>query len=266
MSPRAWWGSGLAGLLLGVSGGVSAGSACTEQWLAVERFQDADALARLLHDALSRDVAEVAIVARVGSDLSRHGLRFSHAAFALRDSPGGSWRVVHLLNHCGQATGALYREGLINFFLDDPFEYAALVLVILTDQEGLCDKDPRHFADARLIHETPVNAPELEVMASGSGGALGRGGMLTKVRAARLAARSGSATVIAAGREERILLKVAEGEQGGMPVRLVEVERDSPERQGAVRQHRVAHVAQHTGPFRMPDHIAFRQAREAGDV
>lgn len=89
------------------------------------------------------------------------------------------------------------------------------LLVILTDQDGLCDKDPRQHADAKLIHETPVNAPELEVMASGSGGALGRGGMLTKVRAARLAARSGTATVIAAGRQEGILKRVASGERVG---------------------------------------------------
>jgi len=89
------------------------------------------------------------------------------------------------------------------------------LLVILTDQDGLCDKDPRQHSDAQLIHETPVNAPELESMASGSGGALGRGGMLTKVRAARLASRSGTATVIAAGREENILQRVAVGEQVG---------------------------------------------------
>jgi glutamate 5-kinase len=89
------------------------------------------------------------------------------------------------------------------------------LLVILTDQDGLCDKDPRRHSDAKLIHETPVDAPELEIMASGSGGALGRGGMLTKVRAARLAARSGTASVIAAGREDRILERVASGEQVG---------------------------------------------------
>lgn len=91
----------------------------------------------------------------------------------------------------------------------------AELLVILTDQAGMCDKDPRQHPDARLIHQTSVNAPGLEAMAGGSGGALGRGGMLTKVRAARLAARSGSATVIAAGREERVLLRLAEGEELG---------------------------------------------------
>jgi len=89
------------------------------------------------------------------------------------------------------------------------------LLVILTDQEGLCDKDPRQHPDAKLIHETSVNAPELELMASGSGGLLGRGGMLTKVRAARLAGRSGTATVIAAGRQEQILQRVAAGERVG---------------------------------------------------
>ncbi len=89
------------------------------------------------------------------------------------------------------------------------------MLVILTDQEGLCDKNPRVHADAKLIHETSVSAPELIAMADGEGGALGRGGMLTKVKAARLAARSGSATVIAAGRKENVLLQVADGEQIG---------------------------------------------------
>jgi glutamate 5-kinase len=89
------------------------------------------------------------------------------------------------------------------------------LLVILTDQAGMCDKDPRQHTDARLIHQTSANAPGLEAMASGAGGALGRGGMLTKVRAARLAARSGSATVIAAGREENVLLRLAAGEELG---------------------------------------------------
>ena len=91
----------------------------------------------------------------------------------------------------------------------------AELLVILTDQAGMCDKDPRQHADAQLIHETSANNPLLEAMASGSGGALGRGGMLTKVRAARLAARSGSATVIAAGREPQILHRIAAAERIG---------------------------------------------------
>ncbi len=89
------------------------------------------------------------------------------------------------------------------------------LLAILTDQAGMCDKDPRHHPEAQLIHETPADNPQLEAMASGSGGALGRGGMLTKVRAARLAARSGTATIIVGGRETRILQRVADAEQVG---------------------------------------------------
>lgn len=85
------------------------------------------------------------------------------------------------------------------------------MLVILTDQAGLCDSDPRENPDARLLHEVTAGDPALERMASPRSGALGRGGMVTKVRAARLAARSGAQTVIAHGREPGILEKVMAG-------------------------------------------------------
>ena len=87
-------------------------------------------------------------------------------------------------------------------------------LVILTDQEGLYDADPRHHADAALIAEARADEPRLLEVAS-EGGALGRGGMVTKVRAARLAARSGATTVIAGGREEQVLTRLRGGEQVG---------------------------------------------------
>jgi glutamate 5-kinase len=89
------------------------------------------------------------------------------------------------------------------------------LLVILTDQQGMFDKDPRTNSDARLLSEVEANDKSLDSMASDSGGSLGRGGMATKVRAARLAARSGSATVIAAGREENVLNRVLDGEEIG---------------------------------------------------
>lgn len=86
------------------------------------------------------------------------------------------------------------------------------LLVILTDQAGMYDKDPRSNPDAVLLHEVQAGDPALESMAGGSAGALGRGGMLTKVRAARLAARSGTETVIAYGREEKVLDRIIAGE------------------------------------------------------
>jgi len=83
------------------------------------------------------------------------------------------------------------------------------LLVFLTDQQGMFDSDPRNNPDAELIQEAQAGEARLESMASGSGGALGRGGMLTKVRAATRAARSGTLTVIASGRENNILRQIA---------------------------------------------------------
>lgn len=91
----------------------------------------------------------------------------------------------------------------------------AELLVILTDQSGMYDKDPRNHPDAVLLHEVQASDPQLESMAGGSAGGLGRGGMLTKVRAARLAARSGTATVIAYGRESDVLARLLGGEELG---------------------------------------------------
>ncbi len=89
------------------------------------------------------------------------------------------------------------------------------LLVILTDQDGLCDKDPRHHADAKLLTQVQAGDPSLDAMASNKGGVLGSGGMFTKVQAAKLAARSGTQTIVANGREENILLRLREDEMLG---------------------------------------------------
>jgi glutamate 5-kinase len=88
------------------------------------------------------------------------------------------------------------------------------LLVILTDQQGLFDSDPRSNADAQLIHQAEAKDDSLMAMA-GEGSALGRGGMLTKIRAARLASRSGTATVIASGRNENVLATIRSGDEVG---------------------------------------------------
>lgn len=84
-------------------------------------------------------------------------------------------------------------------------------LVILTDQQGLFDSDPRRNPEARLIPRAQANDPRLVTYAASGIGALGRGGMATKVAAAGRAARSGAETVIAGGREARVLERLAEG-------------------------------------------------------
>ncbi|QEI11161.1 glutamate 5-kinase [Cellvibrio japonicus] len=88
------------------------------------------------------------------------------------------------------------------------------LLVILTDQKGMYDSDPRSNPSAQLLNEIAAADPRLEQMAGG-GGVLGRGGMITKVRAARVAARSGADTIIVGGRIENALLRIAEGESLG---------------------------------------------------
>ncbi len=93
------------------------------------------------------------------------------------------------------------------------------VLVILTDQAGLYGADPRRDPDAELVREARAGDPALEAMAGGAGSELGRGGMLTKVLAAKRAATSGAHTIIASGREPSVLARLAAGESIGTVLR-----------------------------------------------
>lgn len=95
----------------------------------------------------------------------------------------------------------------------------AHVLIILTDQEGLYSADPRKDPHARFIQQAQAGDPALEGMAGGSGSAIGTGGMLTKVLAARRAANSGGHTVIASGHEPNVLQRLAAGELVGTELR-----------------------------------------------
>jgi len=89
------------------------------------------------------------------------------------------------------------------------------LLILLTDQVGLFDCDPRFASDAELISEMRVDNPRLDAVAGGSVSGFGLGGMVTKVRAARLAARSGAATIIAPGQGHEVLRRIGAGEQVG---------------------------------------------------
>jgi len=88
-------------------------------------------------------------------------------------------------------------------------------LIILTDQRGLYTADPRKNPSAEFVHEAKAGDPALEAMAGGVGSGIGSGGMLTKILAARRAAASGAHTVIAWGREEQVLTRLANGEAIG---------------------------------------------------
>ena len=88
-------------------------------------------------------------------------------------------------------------------------------LIILTDQKGLYTADPRRDPDARFVHEARAGDAALEAMAGGTGSSLGKGGMITKILAAKRAAGSGASTVIAWGREPDVLLRLCRGESIG---------------------------------------------------
>ena len=89
------------------------------------------------------------------------------------------------------------------------------LLIILTDQKGLFTADPRKDPLATLVQEAQAGDPALEAMAGGAGSSIGRGGMLTKILAAKRAAGSGASTVIAWGREPDALLRLSRGEPIG---------------------------------------------------
>jgi glutamate 5-kinase len=129
------------------------------------------------------------------------------------------------------------------------------LLLILTDQSGLYDCDPRQHPDAKLVSEGEAGDKRLLEMAGGSG-ALGRGGMRTKLLAAEKAARSGAATVIVSGREENVLARVLAGEVLGTCLRPT---------QGrvAARKQWLAGHARVPGTLRL-DAGAVRVIRESG--
>lgn len=109
----------LTALLLGVSRPAHAGTDCTPQIMPPGRIADSAATALTVAAALDETNAPVALVSRAGTDLSKHGLHYSHSGFAVRDHPDGRWTVVHLLNDCSSDGSGLYTQGLVNFFADD---------------------------------------------------------------------------------------------------------------------------------------------------
>lgn len=129
------------------------------------------------------------------------------------------------------------------------------VLLLLTDQQGLYREDPRHNAAAELVEQCDVHDPGLDAMA-GEGGALGRGGMVTKLRAARLAARSGTQTVIASGRVAGILDSVVAGDNVGTWLR-------SGKKPQNARKQWLASMVQIPGSVELDDG-AVRVLRESG--
>jgi hypothetical protein len=119
---------------------AQAGRPCEEKPATTDEVTRGMALAQRVQQRLDATGAEVVILARAGQDLGRWGLQWSHLGFAYRDRGAGDgkhlWRVAHKLNHCGTAHGALYRQGLGEFFLDRPHRYEAAFVVLGRDAQA----------------------------------------------------------------------------------------------------------------------------------
>ncbi len=125
----------LAVASLAFAPGVHAGNSCEGAVSSAGTMQKALGLAKRVIDRLDESGSQVALVARIGQDLSKYNLRFSHLGFVVRDHPDGRWSVVHDLNLCGTDTSQLFVQGIGNFFSDDLHEYEAAVLLLPADMQ-----------------------------------------------------------------------------------------------------------------------------------
>jgi hypothetical protein len=120
-------------LLLLFRGPAHAGQFCNQQPPSPEALRQSLQLAFKTQEVLENSGATVALIGRVGVDLSAYGLRYSHSGIVWRDHPHGRWTVIHELNQCATDRSHLFDEGLGNFFLDSPFAYEALLVILSPD-------------------------------------------------------------------------------------------------------------------------------------
>lgn len=142
----------LALLLCG--NGASAGTSCEEVVTSAGAMQKALELARRVTDKLDESGGQVALVARVGQDLSKYNLRFSHLGFVVRNHPNGQWSVVHDLNLCGTDASQLYVQGVGNFFSDDLHEYEAAILILPAELQKKLESVLVSATKMKRLHES----------------------------------------------------------------------------------------------------------------
>ena len=135
---------------------ADAGTQCEIQPATPQKLADATATTMQVVAALEAADAPVALVARIGTDLSKQGLVYSHVGFALRDHADGRWTVLHLLNECGTARSALHAQGLVNFFSDDLVNQDARIVWL---QPALAQRLADHLRGLpqNALHEQAYN-------------------------------------------------------------------------------------------------------------
>lgn len=146
----------LFAILSGIATTTDAGQDCRSDALAPNRQAEAAAQALTVVERLDAMDAPVALVARVGTDLSKHGLRYSHVGFVWRNAEDGRWTVIHLLNACGTDRSALYAEGLVDYYAD---ARVALDTAIVWLDEPFADDLARVLANhaAARLHDADYN-------------------------------------------------------------------------------------------------------------
>ncbi len=137
-----------------------AGRSCENRPLQARTVERGLTLAERTLKALDASGAQVVLLARAGQDLSKYGLRWSHLGFAYKqpDGNGGHlWRVLHKLNHCGTQEAAIYRQGLGEFFLDDPWRLEAAWVVPTPEVQARLHALLLHEQRAIALHHRPYN-------------------------------------------------------------------------------------------------------------
>lgn len=149
--------AGLLAAALLISLAAEAGKSCNEQALSAVTLSKAMFTSQNVQGKLNESGSDVAVLGRVGQDLSEYGLRYSHVGLAFRAGPDQPWHVLELLNQCGTAESDLWADGLGNFFLDDMFSFDAIILVppqVL--RQRLTDR-LRNAAQLRQLHDNKYN-------------------------------------------------------------------------------------------------------------
>ena len=135
---------------------AQAGRRCDGTGPSLQSVEQGMALAAKVSQALDASGARVVLLARAGQDLTKYQLRYSHMAFAIK-TEAGPWRVVHKLNECGTATSHLYRQGLGEFFLDDPWRLQAAWAVPTPAVQAALVPVLQDAARAGTLHEPAYN-------------------------------------------------------------------------------------------------------------
>ena len=171
----------LAAALAALCANACAGQRCERQLATPQANRLAAAAAANAIATLNAQQRPIALIARIGQDLSAQGLLYSHAAFVIAGDAPNNWRVTHLLNECGSDQGALYREGMLNFYLDSPLSYQSKIIFLqpeleqqllqaLTAHHGKAVFELRYSVIAKPYSKTRQNSTAwmLEVIAAAS--------------------------------------------------------------------------------------------------